>query len=123
MSQVRSKDTSIELVVRGALHKLGYRFRKHKSHLPGRPDIVFCRANVVVFIDGDFWHGYRFHKWSASLPLFWRNKIGTNVERDMKNVRDLRSRGFHVIRLWQHEIENDLEACLVKVVNAVECYK
>ena len=60
MSRVKGKDTSIERLVRSELHKRGFRFRKHVKTLPGKPDIVFPKAKVAVFVDGDFWHGYDF---------------------------------------------------------------
>src|SRR6476469_9829315 len=78
MSSVRTKDTDIEQAVRSALHRRGLRFRKHVRDLPGRPDIVFSRARVAVFVDGDFWHGYDFDTWRGGLSEFWRNKIETN---------------------------------------------
>ena len=78
MSRVRGRDTGLERIVRSALHRQGFRFRKHVSDLPGRPDVVFPRAKVVVFIDGDFWHGYRFPLWERQIPPFWRAKISKN---------------------------------------------
>lgn len=62
MFQVKGKDTSLEQIVRSALHKHGLRFDKHVSDLPGKPDIVFPRHKIAVFLDGDFWHGYRFNR-------------------------------------------------------------
>jgi len=116
MSRVRGKDTSLERVVRSELHKRGYRYRKHVKELPGKPDIVFSKQRVAVFIDGDFWHGYRFPQWKESLPPFWREKINKNRERDIKNFSKLRTRGWKVIRLWGHQIKNDLDGCINKIV-------
>ncbi len=70
MSRVRGKDTKPEVLVRSALHRRGLRFRKHMKELPGRPDIVFTRAKICVFIDGDFWHGYDFETWEDKLHTF-----------------------------------------------------
>lgn len=120
MSRVKGKDTGLEKKVRSELHRRGLRFRKHVKDLPGRPDVVFPGAKVAVFIDGDFWHGYRFPEWEQKLSAFWREKIKKNMERDARNFRDLRGMGWHVIRLWQHEIEEDLEACIAKIITAVE---
>lgn len=120
MSRVKGKDTSLEKLVRAELHRQGFRFRKHVKELPGKPDIVFPRAKVAVFIDGDFWHGYRFPLWEHKLPDFWKEKIGKTRERDQRNFRKLRRMGWWVIRIWQHEIERDLEACLEKISKAVE---
>lgn len=119
MSRVRGKDTSIERVVRSELHRLGLRFRKHVRSLPGRPDVVFRKARVAVFLDGDFWHGYRFPLWEDKLSEFWRAKIRKNRERDQRNFRLLRRRGWRVIRLWQHQVESDLDACVASIAAAV----
>jgi DNA mismatch endonuclease (patch repair protein) len=61
MSSVKNKDTDLEVRLRSGLHRDGFRFTKHVRSLPGSPDLVFSRVRVAVFIDGDFWHGYRFH--------------------------------------------------------------
>jgi DNA mismatch endonuclease, patch repair protein len=119
MSRIKGKDTGIELQVRSALHKHGLRFRKHVKDLPGKPDIVFSKARVVVFVDGDFWHGYRFPAWRRKVSGFWRTKIAKNRERDTKNHRKLRRMGWIVIRLWQHEIEDDLAGCIKRVISMV----
>jgi DNA mismatch endonuclease (patch repair protein) len=68
MSRIRGKDTTIELTLRSALHQAGFRFRKNVKGLPGTPGIVFHRAKLLIFVDGDFWHGYRFPQWGMSLP-------------------------------------------------------
>jgi len=107
MSQVRTQDTSLERIVRSELHKRGLRFRKHVRKLPGSPDIVFSSAKVAVFIDGDFWHGYRFPKWENTLSPYWRNKITRNRKRDQKNFAALRRMGWSVIRVWGHEVKED----------------
>ncbi len=120
MSRVKNKDTDLECKVRSALHKRGYRFRKHVKTLPGSPDVVFPKQKVAVFIDGDFWHGYKFYTWEDKVGEFWKNKIRKNRERDRKNFRALRHRGWNVIRLWQHDIERDNEKCVVKIIAVVE---
>jgi DNA mismatch endonuclease (patch repair protein) len=98
---------------------MGYRFRKHVSHLPGRPDLVFPRARVIVFIDGDFWHGYRLPTWESHLSKFWREKIQRNRERDKRTFAKLRAMGWNVIRLWQHQVERDPDQCIRRIVSAV----
>lgn len=119
MSRVRGRDTGLERLVRSALHRQGFRFRKHVKTLPGRPDIVFPRAKVVVFIDGDFWHGYRFPLWEDRPSPFWKKKIRENRLRDRRNFRRLRSRGWRVKRIWQHEIELDPTRCVDRIVELV----
>ena len=119
MSQVKSKDTDIERYVRSELHKKGYRFRKHVKNLPGKPDIVFLKDKLAVFIDGDFWHGYRFPAWEHTVSDFWKKKIGKNRERDQKNFKKLRKMGWKVIRIWQHEIKKDIDSTIKKIIFAL----
>ena len=117
MSRVKSKDTVLETRVRTELFKRGLRFRKHVAALPGRPDIVFHTAKLAVFLDGDFWHGYRYPTWQHTLPKFWREKIGRNRDRDRRNFAKLRRMGWRVLRIWQHDIERDLRSCADKVLS------
>ena len=119
MSRIKGKDTGLEVRVRSALHKKGLRFRKHVKKLPGKPDIVFIKARVAVFVDGDFWHGYRFPSWENKVSDFWKKKISKTRERDLRNHRKLRNMGWEVIRLWQHQIKRDFETCIAKIVSAV----
>jgi len=115
MSRVKGKDTGLEKVVRSELYKRGLRFRKHKSSLPGKPDIVFIKAKVAVFLDGDFWHGYRFPQWEHKLPKFWKKKIGETRKRDQRHFAKLRRMGWTVIRIWEHSIEKDLAGVIRRI--------
>lgn len=119
MAKVHSFDTAPERAIRSALHKKGLRFRKHVADLPGRPDVVFARSRVAVFVDGDFWHGYRFPAWKAKLAPYWQEKIVRNRARDRRNFARLRASGWVVIRVWSHEIDRDLGACVARVAHAV----
>ena len=119
MSRIKGKDTGMERLVRSELHKRGYRFRKNVGKLPGKPDIVFAQKKVVVFLDGDFWHGYRFPSWGKKIPKFWQKKIGETRKRDQRNFAKLRRMGWRVIRIWEHSIKNDLDAVLTKICEEV----
>ncbi len=119
MSRIKGKDTGLEMRVRSALHRRGLRFRKHVKDLPGKPDVVFRKARVAVFVDGDFWHGYRFPSWEDKVSDFWKKKINKNRERDAANHRRLRQMEWTVIRLWQHEVEEDFDACIDRILAAV----
>jgi DNA mismatch endonuclease (patch repair protein) len=81
--------------------------------------MVFYQARVVVFVDGDFWHGWRFPLWSSRLPEFWKAKIDRNRARDRRNFRRLRRAGWTVLRLWEHEIEEDVERCIDRLSAAL----
>jgi DNA mismatch endonuclease (patch repair protein) len=119
MSRIRSKNTKPELVVRRLAHARGLRFRVHERGLPGCPDLVFPAAKVVVFIDGDFWHGWRFPQWKCKLSPYWEMKISGNRKRDRSNFRRLRHLGWIVIRLWEHEVESDPLRCVDRIQQIV----
>jgi DNA mismatch endonuclease, patch repair protein len=119
MSRVRSKDTKPELLIRSLAHSRGLRFRKHCRDLCGCPDLVFASARVVVFVDGDYWHGWRFASWSAKLAPYWRQKIEGNRRRDQRNFSRLRREGWTVVRIWEHEIERDVQRCVDRIEASV----
>jgi DNA mismatch endonuclease (patch repair protein) len=116
MASVKTKNTDIELLVFRELRKRGASFRKHYQQLPGTPDIVFTRSKTAIFIDGDFWHGYRYPTWQKKIKsTFWRNKIETNILRDRRNFATLRRNGWKVLRFWGHEVKSDPQ----KVVSTI----
>ena len=119
MSRIRGKDTGPERRLRSVLHARGLRFRKHVRELPGTPDIVFTRARVVVFVDGDFWHGWRFPLWEHKLSPFWAEKIRRNRQRDRRNFAKLRRMGWKVIRVWEHQIEKDVDSVADRIQRIV----
>jgi DNA mismatch endonuclease (patch repair protein) len=111
MSHVKGKDTKPEIRVRSIVHRLGFRFRKHKSDLPGNPDIVLVKHRKVIFVHGCFWHGHK--KCSrASRPKsnesFWIEKLDKNISRDRRNKHNLESQDWKVLIIWSCEIKNIL---------------
>ena len=122
MSRVKNRDTDIEQRLRSGLHKRGLRFRKHVKDIPGKPDIVFPAARVAVFIDGDFWHGYRFPAWEHTLSEFWKQKIRKNRDRDQKNFNMLRKSGWRVLRIWQNQVESNVDECIKRIGRAVKSH-
>lgn len=119
MSRIRGANTSVELRLRLSLWRAGLRYRLGRR-LPGRPDLTFVGARVAVFVDGCFWHACPAHGVAPkSNALFWKTKIGGNVERDAQVNRILREDGWTVIRLWEHDVEDDLPRCVRKVVTTV----
>lgn len=108
----RKKDTAHEVLLRRALWRLGLRYRKHVSGLTGNPDLVFARSRVVVFCDGDFWHGRNWSHLKAQLEqrhnaAYWLAKIGRNRERDRHTSALLKEQGWTVLRLWETDIKKD----------------
>ncbi len=113
MARVKNKNTSPELVVRKALHRLGYRFRLHRRDLPGIPDIVLPRHHAVILVHGCFWHSHDCPrgKRPASRQEFWNEKLDRNMARDKENIRLLEEHGWRVLILWECRIKDkaDLE--------------
>lgn len=108
----RRKDTLHEVLLRSHLWRLGLRFRKNVTALPGKPDIVFSGAKVVVFCDGDFWHGRNWQSRQEKLSrgtnsAYWLAKIASNIERDARNTALLKKAGWRVIRLWETDVKRD----------------
>ena len=106
----RSSETLHEQQLRHEIWKLGLRYRKNVKNLPGKPDIVFIRAKVAVFCDGDFWHGRDWPQLSMKLEQganssYWLAKIKSNIDRDVRNNRLLEEMGWHVIRFWETDIK------------------
>lgn len=117
MSRIRGKDTSIELTVVRELRRRSVKLTRYEKSLPGRPDLVLPDDRIAVFVDGDFWHGWRFSKWSRKLSPFWRKKIAGNRRRDQRNFRKLRRLGWRVFRVWEHQVERDLDRCINRIVS------
>lgn len=117
MSRVRNKRTGLEQIVENALRRAKIRFKRNHSGLPGSPDFVILSLKTAVFVDGDFWHGYRFPCWAGSLAPFWKEKIHRNRTRDRRNHAALRRMGWRVVRVWQHQIKASLEQCINRIVN------
>lgn len=116
MAAVKSKNTSLEKIVFSALQKRGVRFSKHYKQLPGAPDIAFPRAKKAIFIDSDFWHGYRYPSWKGRIrSRFWREKIENNRLRDRRNIRKLRRLGWRVMRVWEHNVKRSPAATFQKI--------
>ena len=119
MSRIKGKNTKPERIIFSILEERGVSFLKHFRDLPGQPDIVFKRAKVAVFIDGDFWHGWRFPLWKHKLSDTWRKKIATTRERDQRNFSKLKKMGWKVIRIWEHSVERTPEDCVERILKAL----
>lgn len=112
MANIRSKDTKPELLLRKAMHALGYRFRLHDRRLPGTPDLVFPRYRAAVFVHGCFWHrheGCRFATMPATRPDFWKEKFDANVTRDLRHEKDLRAENWRVAVIWECDIKRSAQ--------------
>ena len=110
MSRIKGKNTKIELKMKKILSNLGYSYEMHPEMF-GNPDFVLKRKKIVIFCDGDFWHG---HNYDVKKPSkkFWRDKIERNMARDRRISRKLRSEGWAVLRFWEHDIEKRIDVCI-----------
>ncbi len=116
------KDTSIELVLRRALYKRGVRYRKNVKSILGTPDIAIKKYRLLVFCDGDFWHGNSYHG-VKSHRRFWDEKIKRNRERDLEYTIRLRDEGWTVLRFWESDIRNDLDGCVKQITDIINTRK
>lgn len=123
MKNIKSRNTSIEILLRKALWTKGYRYRKNYKELPGKPDIVLTKYKIAIFCDGEFFHG---KDWEVLKPRiergdnseYWLKKISRNMERDNEVDKQLLFLGWTVIRFWGKDIKRDVDEC-IKVIE--EC--
>ena len=122
MRKIRSKNTSIEEKLRKALWHSGIRYRKNYSKLPGSPDIVLLRHKIVIFCDGEFWHGKDWNNKKGKIRAnreYWIKKIERNMMRDMETNRWLHYHGWTVLRFWGEDINKDINGCLSDIKDAI----
>lgn len=124
MSHIKSKNTSLEILVRKRLFHDGFRYRINVSTLPGKPDIVLPKYHTVIFVNGCFWH--RHNCKLATMPKthtdLWKRKFEQNVKNDLANHKKLRNLGWHVIILWECEIKEDFEQLIKVTENEMKQY-
>ena len=123
MQAVKGKGTSLERQMALLLQRKGRRPQKNVAHLPGKPDLAFARHKIAVFVDGDFWHGWRFNQWRDKLGDYWKQKIERNRARDQRNFQRLRRMGWIVIRIWEHQLKRDPDRCIERVEEAIRSKK
>ena len=119
MAKIKGRDTLPERIVAASLERAGLAWEPQARDLPGKPDFVLREAQVAVFVDGDFWHGWHFHTWRDKLSIPWEAKIKSNRARDQRNFRRLRRMNWIVLRVWEHQVLKDPEAALAKVLRAL----
>mgnify|MGYP000228347280 CR=1 FL=1 len=120
MRNIRSAGTKPELKVMQALKKRKVHFAEHVANVTGKPDIVFRRKKVAVFIDSDFWHG---HPERCIMPKtnteYWSRKIQRNRARDEFVNDELKKKGWTVIRLWEYDIKHNFDQSLEVILRAI----
>lgn len=120
MRNIRSKGTAPEMKVMRELRKRKIYFAKHVDKIIGKPDIVFRRKKIVVFIDSDFWHGHpeRFIMPKTNTD-YWSKKISRNKKRDLQVSQEMGKQGWTVIRLWEYDINKNFNECMNKILTAL----
>jgi DNA mismatch endonuclease (patch repair protein) len=125
MSRIKSKDTKPEILVRKFLFKKGLRYRLHVKTLPGKPDLVFPKYKTCIFIHGCFWHHHKNCR-KANIPktnqAYWVPKIQRNLERDGRNMRQLRKMKWKIIIVWECQliakrVEKTIDALIKQIEN------
>src|ERR1700756_5746639 len=120
MSRIRTRDTAPEVELRRALWAAGVRgWRLHPRKVPGKPDVAWLGRRLAVFVDGAFWHGHPHYYWGQS-GKFWDEKIERNRARDARVNEMLREAGWRVLRLWDFEVEKEIDICVSRVRQALE---
>ena len=123
MSQIKSKDTTVEIKVRKYLFSQGFRYRKNVKTLPGKPDIVLPKYKTIIFIHGCFWHRHEGCK-RATIPKsnldYWEKKFKRNVENDILHTEQLKKQGWKVIVLWECEINKNFEETMERLISVLK---
>ena len=121
MARIKGKNTQPEIKIRKELWKMGLKGFRTNYKLAGKPDIVFSKEKVAIFIDGDFWHGYSWKILRKIPPKgYWRKKIAGNIKRDGKYTKLLKEQGWKVLRFWEHDIDKNLDSIIRKIFKYIK---
>ena len=123
MSKIKSKNTKPEIKLRKTLWHAGVRYRLNVKKLPGTPDIVVRKHKLVIFVDGEFWHGFDWKEKKGKIKsnrAFWIPKIERNMQRDRQNNDILEKQGWTVFRFWEYQIKKEFGACINKIIEHIE---
>lgn len=118
MSRIRGKNTEPEIMFRKLLFSHGIRGYRIHYDLSGKPDVVFIKKKIAIFIDGCFWHKCpECFQEPETRKEFWMKKIHSNVDRDMKVNEQLRKDGWTIIRFWEHEVRKSPDSVIEKIIS------
>ena len=126
MQAIKSKDTSIEQILRKALWSRGIRYRKNYKVLVGKPDIAITKYKIAIFCDSEFWHGKDFDEKTCRIGTnrtYWTAKIKRNIERDKEVTSSLQQDGWIVLRFWEKEIRKETDLCIERILTSIEGVK
>lgn len=123
MSHVKGKNTGLELLAKKLLKDSGVSGFKRGDGVFGRPDFIFTKEKIALFIDGGFWHGLNYAKIKNKLPSFWKEKMAANMKRDRRVNKTLRSEGWKVLRVWDYQIKKDPQKFIKRLKQLLEGQK
>jgi DNA mismatch endonuclease (patch repair protein) len=117
MSGIRGKNTKPEIAIRKAIHRLGFRYRLHSAHVPGKPDMVLPRVRAVIFVNGCFWHGHdcKYFRLPSTRPEFWATKIAANKARDLLVRTKLEEGDWRHLTIWECAVRGEPKEATAKV--------
>jgi DNA mismatch endonuclease (patch repair protein) len=116
MAHVRSKDTKLEMSIRKNLWQANLRGYRLHFRIEGKPDLVFVKEKVAIFIDGCFWHACPIcYKEPETHKEYWESKMKRNIERDLAVNKSLSGSGWSVVRVWEHEIKESQKAVIERI--------
>ena len=124
MQAIKSRDTTIEIMLRKALWHRGVRYRKNYNKLPGKPDIVISKHTIAIFCDSDYWHGYNWENRNQRIKSnreYWIPKIERNMARDKEVNEILAAQGWKVLRFWEWQIRKHLDDCIETIISSIQC--
>lgn len=124
MKSIKSRDTKPEVLLRKALWREGYRYRKNYKALKGTPDIVLTKHRIVIFVDSEFFHGKDYDTLIERLkrgkrPEYWSEKIDKNIKRDLASEAELRGMGYTVLRFWGEDVIRDVDSCIKTIKETI----
>ncbi|MEK7089159.1 MAG: very short patch repair endonuclease [Patescibacteria group bacterium] len=121
MSQIKNRDSKVEVLFRKELWKRGLRYRKNSKKYFGKPDIILFKHKTVIFIDSCFWHGCKKH---GTLPktrrYFWKRKLKRNVNRDKEVSKYYKKNRWKIFRIWEHDIKKNSTKTITKIGDFLE---
>jgi len=115
MSQIKNKNTKIEIELRKHIWKNGIKNYRVKNKIQGKPDLYFPKLRIAVFVDGCFWHKCpKCFRWPKTNKEFWQKKIKANIKRDKELNKKLKNQKISVIRFWEHDLRKNLDKCFAR---------
>jgi len=123
LSKIKKTNSKAEIKLRKALWNCGIRYRLNCKNIFGKPDIVLRKHRLVIFVDGDFWHGYNWHLRKPKMKTnseYWVPKIERNMQRDIEVNQKLKIEGWRIFRFWEHDIHGNLDSCVAVILNALQ---